>query len=340
MNQPLGEKSAERPTLQTIADLTGLARTTVSRALGDAPDIADRTKMRVRQVAQEVGYFPDPAARRLRTGRTGMVTLSLPIFLTINNISAVLLRELSQNFFNRGYRLNVTPSFEGDPLIDQVRSIAHSGLADGVILNQTRSDDLRVRYLSEIGFPFATHGRTSGAIAHSYFDFDNRAYGKLAGEVLVRRGRRKILLVLPPEEHVFSGEILKGVQCGARNSGAEIMPLDGCNGDALAAEIGQALRRHTERHGFPDAIVTYSSGAAIEAMSLAREHGAAIGGSFDLVAKDCEEIMTKTIPGLIIAHENIPKAAAFLCDALIHAIENPGAEPMQGLDIPTYLEVP
>jgi DNA-binding LacI/PurR family transcriptional regulator len=139
---------------------------------------------------------------------------------------------------------------------------------------------------------------------------------------------------------MFSGEIYGGVLAGTRGSDAEVRRLDGCNGEDLAAEIGQSLRHYVDQHGFPDAIVTYSSGAAIETMALAREHGAVIGDSFDLVAKDCEEIMAKTIPGLIIARENIPYAAAFLCDALIHAIENPGAEPMQGLDVPTALEVP
>ncbi len=340
MTKAPGDMAPERPTLQTIADLTGLAKTTVSRALGDAPDIAERTKVRVRQVARDVGYSPDPAARRLRTGRTGAVTLLLPIIKTINNMTAVLLRELSQNFFERGFRLSVTPTFADDSLVEPVRSMVNSGLVDGLILNQTQRDDPRVAYLLDANFPFVTHGRTAGRVAHSYFDFDNRAFGKLAGDLLQERGRRQILMILPPPEQMFSSEILDGIRSSVWHPDATLMRLEGCDGEAMATEIGQALRRHVARHGFPDAVVTYSSGAAIETMALARVHGRVIGQHFDLVAKDCEEIMSKTSPGLIIAHENIPLAAEFLCKALLHAIENPGAAPMQGLETPTALIAP
>ncbi|HSK39014.1 MAG TPA: LacI family DNA-binding transcriptional regulator, partial [Arenibaculum sp.] len=66
-----------RPTLKTIAELTGLAVTTVSRALKDGPDLNAETKARVRAVAAEIGYRPDRAGVRLRTGRTYVVGLIL-----------------------------------------------------------------------------------------------------------------------------------------------------------------------------------------------------------------------------------------------------------------------
>ena len=66
-----GRAGGGKPTLKTISEITGLAVTTVSRALGDAPQIALETRKRVRQVAAEIGYLPDRAAQRLRTGRTG-----------------------------------------------------------------------------------------------------------------------------------------------------------------------------------------------------------------------------------------------------------------------------
>ena len=46
---------AGKPTLRTIAGLTGLAVPTVSRALSDAPDLRAETKALVRRVAAEIG---------------------------------------------------------------------------------------------------------------------------------------------------------------------------------------------------------------------------------------------------------------------------------------------
>ena len=69
-------KSAQRkPTLKTIAEISGLAVPTVSRALNDAPDIGTGTKKLVRKIADEIGYIPNRAGVRLRTGRTNVISL-------------------------------------------------------------------------------------------------------------------------------------------------------------------------------------------------------------------------------------------------------------------------
>ena len=62
----------ERPTLKTLARLTGLAVPTISRALSDAPDIGEDTKRRVKEMAARIGYRPNRAGVRLRTGRTNV----------------------------------------------------------------------------------------------------------------------------------------------------------------------------------------------------------------------------------------------------------------------------
>ena len=66
-----------QPTLRTIADLTGLGVTTVSRALKDGPELAIETKARVRAIAEEIGYRPHRAGVRLKTGRTFVISFVL-----------------------------------------------------------------------------------------------------------------------------------------------------------------------------------------------------------------------------------------------------------------------
>ena len=67
----------ERPTLKTIAYLTGLGVTTVSRALKDGPEIGEDTRQRVKLIAQQIGYRPNRAGVRLRTGKTNVISLIL-----------------------------------------------------------------------------------------------------------------------------------------------------------------------------------------------------------------------------------------------------------------------
>ena len=62
----MGDNSmSNRPTLKTIAELTGLSQMAVSKALRDAEDISGTTKEKVKKVADELGYTPNVAARNL-----------------------------------------------------------------------------------------------------------------------------------------------------------------------------------------------------------------------------------------------------------------------------------
>ena len=74
---PAADSDTVRPTLKTIAAATGLAIATVSRALKDAPDIGEDTKRRVRETATLLGYRPNRAGVRLRTGKTNVIALVL-----------------------------------------------------------------------------------------------------------------------------------------------------------------------------------------------------------------------------------------------------------------------
>ena len=61
---------AGRVTLQTIADALGVSRTTVSNAYNRPDQLAPELRERILARARELGYAgPDPAARRLRSGR-------------------------------------------------------------------------------------------------------------------------------------------------------------------------------------------------------------------------------------------------------------------------------
>ena len=58
---------------QALADHLGLSRWTVSRALNGHPEIKESTRKRVLEAMESEGFAPDPLARGLRGGSTGMV---------------------------------------------------------------------------------------------------------------------------------------------------------------------------------------------------------------------------------------------------------------------------
>jgi LacI family transcriptional regulator len=68
-----------RHTINDIARAAGVSKGTVSRVLNGHSTVAQRTRLEVQHIIDELGYMPDPAARQLswRTGQTlGLSTLA------------------------------------------------------------------------------------------------------------------------------------------------------------------------------------------------------------------------------------------------------------------------
>lgn len=65
--------------IQEIATITGLSKSTVSRALRGMSSVADTTIDQVRRVADELGYVPSSAAAGLATGRQRAVGVVVPV---------------------------------------------------------------------------------------------------------------------------------------------------------------------------------------------------------------------------------------------------------------------
>lgn len=65
-------------TLRHIADRLGIAESTVSRAFNDPGRVSSRTRKRVLELAAELGYRPNAAARALSTGRTKSIGVVIP----------------------------------------------------------------------------------------------------------------------------------------------------------------------------------------------------------------------------------------------------------------------
>ena len=68
-----------RPTLEDVAARAGVSRALVSIVMRGAPGASAQTRDRVHQVADELGYRPDPRARRLRQHRTRLIGVTFAV---------------------------------------------------------------------------------------------------------------------------------------------------------------------------------------------------------------------------------------------------------------------
>lgn len=327
-----------RPTLKTIAFMTGLGITTVSRALKDAPDIGADTKERVRMVARQLGYQPNRAGVRLRTGKTNVIALVLSIDEEIMGFSSQMVFGISEVLSGTPYHIVVTPhSHSKDPMLP-VRYILDTGSADGVIISRTEPNDPRIRLLSEHNMPFATHGRTDSEIIHPYHDFDNEAFAYGAVERLVKdRNRRRIALLYPPSTLTYYLHTRQGFVTGLHDFGAEEVPTK-VNIDTPLSDIRDDLEQLMHGPDAPDGIICSSSSAAIAVNAAIEAAGKRVGTDIDLVSKQAVPILKWIRPEIITAFEDVRQAGRSLASAVIASIDGTPPEELQSISQPIWPE--
>lgn len=335
-----GEDGAEggRPTLKTIAFMTGLGVTTVSRALKDAPEIGEATKKRVRLVARQVGYRPNRAGVRLRTGKTNVVSLVLNTEEQVGGFVSDIIYGISEVLAATPYHLIVTPySGSNDPM-DPVRYVVETGSADGVIISRTEPDDRRVRFMAERGFPFATHGRTHTGLEHPFHDFDNAAFARGAVAKLAGLGRRRLALLPPPARLSYARHTREGFAAALAEAGLFEAPLPGLTIDDPLDAIRRGIGALMAGPGAPDGIVSAAGGAAFGLAVGIEDAGLVIGREVDVVSKQPSPIVKLFRPAIHTVTEDFRLAGRALARAVLAAIDGTPATALQSLSVPAPAE--
>lgn len=325
-----------RPTLKTIAFMTGLGITTVSRALKDAPDIGTETKERVRLVAAQLGYQPNRAGVRLRTGKTNVIALVLSIEEELMGFSSQMMFGISEILAGTQYHLVLTPHVhQKDPMVP-VRYILDTGSADGVIISRTLPDDPRVTLMTERNFPFATHGRTDMGICHPFHDFDNEAFAFQAVEKLASSGRRRIALLAPPAKLSYYIHTRIGFERGLAAFGATEVSMGRITSETPLADLRSFATELMQSADPPDGIISISGSSSIALIAGLEAAGKRLGHELDMVSKQSAEFLNWIRPEMHTVHESVRLAGQELAKAVIARIDGVAPELLQSISTPVW----
>lgn len=323
------QSKGKRPTQRSIAEQVGISVAAVSRALADDPLIALETRKLVKKTADEMGYVPDRAAQRLRTGRTNVVSLILPPHEEILGFGTSLVRGISTGLGNSQYHLVVMPDFAAESADKTVRRIVENGLADGIILSRAEPNDLRIRYLIENNFPFVCHGRTELATPHAYVDFDNYEFAYQSVLELVAKGADKLMILLPPKHLTFRHHLRQGFMAAIRETGVAYEEMDAVTLDSgpdeIAAAIGARFRADTP----PNGLILPGDTSALAALAALDDIGCKPGIGVHLMVKQTSGVFGFVRPKVTSIFEDIAAAGELMAQYLIKRIAGTDVQQLQ-----------
>ncbi|MET3927026.1 LacI family transcriptional regulator [Devosia sp. 2618] len=331
-----GVKPSGKPTLKTIAQMTGFAITTISRALNNAPELSQETRERVQKVAAEVGYLPDRAALRLKTGRTHVIALVLEPDEQIYGFGSSIVSGLSEAVRHTSYHIVITPLFRNVDPIEPIRHIVRNRMADGVIFSKAESFDERIRFLLDSDFPFVSHGRTLWPDPHPFVDFDNETYAYGAVKRLVQKGCRKVSIILPESALTYTEHLKAGVARAAEEAGIAYEFAADVNLTSPTDLIRSYVMKRTKRPDGPDGYVCASEVSALAVIGGLNDSGKVVGKDVHVVSKQASAMFAQFQPGAETVFEDFADAGHHLGSLLLRRISGEAPEDLHYIAEPKF----
>lgn len=182
-------------TINDIAKMCNVSRTTVVRALNGTGRISSDTKQRILKVAQEMEYRPDMLARALAKART--YTIGVVVLDVMNQHFAQILNDVEREARLLGYSVNIMLHDQNPKLEKSLieRLIAYH--VDGIILSSVNSDEEYVQYIRELETPVVTIDNMLGKDI-PFVGINNQEALYLLAQKAVRKGYRRVVFVCPP----------------------------------------------------------------------------------------------------------------------------------------------
>lgn len=321
-----------RVTIDDIARHLNLSKATVSLALNNSPLVAEETKRRVLEAADEFGYRPNYFGARLSRGKSDMIGLyilggsekqcnwTLPSsWMFYHPILQAVSEELSQ----RGYRFNLeVVSVEQVTKQGVISSVIQERSLDGMLL--VVQDDIDYSFLQiveERQFPFVVLN-AEVAESISSVKIDNELGARKAVRHLVELGHRTIAHLSGPEKDLNAIERRLGFQHAAREAGLDWNPSLLYYGDWKRESGWRAAREFLQLEPRPTAVFCANDHMAVGVMQALQEAGLRIPQDVSLIGYDDTELCQVVVPRLTTVRQPVDLMGKLGADAVLHQIES------------------
>lgn len=263
-------------TIKDIAKKLNISIATVSRAFNDKSDIKIETKNLILTTAKEMGYRPNPMAKKLMQKRSLTIGIVVPEFS--NSFFPEVIIGAQEILFEKGYQVLITQSNENfETELKNVKTLEDS-MVDGIIISQS-TETKNVDYyqnLIKTGFPIVFFNRVCNEITSSKVLFNDYKWAFLATEHLINQGYRKIYHLKGKESLSLTNDRMNGfLDAHAKHKLAvtreQIIPT------GFTIDDGQRVGNEIINSGkIPEAIFASNDPSAIGAMQVFKKNGYSI----------------------------------------------------------------
>jgi LacI family transcriptional regulator len=307
-----------RPTMADVAEQAKVSKMTVSRVLNNKPGVADNTRQRILEIADELGYsiqnqFP--------------VTDNYVIALLIPNHPTVYLGEVISGIsaaaeqLNCGLMLYTQNMFNQAIQLDSILSPFRAGLIDGMVVIVPHNYQEVIVSLNHYELPFVLIDHHSEATHEASVTATNRRGMLEATRYLLALGHRRIGFITGRMDIACSHERLQGYRDGLDEVGLPFEADLVLEGNFLQPSGFQNAKTLLEQANPPTALLVSNDMMAYGALEAARLLGLTIGQDVSIIGFDDVFLSSQTYPPLTTVRQPLAQMGEMALDMLIDLIQ-------------------
>lgn len=322
--------------LEDLAELAGVSVSTVSRALNNSALVSDRTKRKIREIAQAHNYegrFRDRVSGAQPTKTISVVIpppqgrdsrISDPFLLDLIGGIADALREA-------GADLLISHTAPTD--FDEIMGTIGAGRADGMIFVGQSTLHTHLNALARQNIPFVVWGAKLPNQDYCAVGSDNRRGGHRATGHLLRLGRRKIAFIgdidAPEVQLRYQGYCDALSEAGVKLQDDLVQPAHFYVESAI-----EAVEILMERNVEFDGVCAAADLIAVGAIRGLLKNGKRVPQDVSVIGYDDIHMADYFSPSLSTIRQDVRKAGRLLVSKILRRIEG---EPVRSELLPTEL---
>ena len=315
-------------TLKDVAKEAGLAVETVSRVLNNRGYISEKTKKKVYDAMQKIGYRPNIVARTLSKGRSDAIAVIVPHM--VHPYFSQMLSEIEHYAAEKQYQVFINNS-TGDPQKEtSVLELCENSLVAGVLIFslQVKPETLKKFNLPIITIERFIEGGTGCVLC------DNYKGGQLAAEELIRKGCKNLLMLGSVWQSKMPADVREdGFMDICRKRGVNAKVLTSNSQEYKEMKYHESILKALKEFPETDGVFCSSDLIAAQVIQVATMMRKRVPEDLKIIGFDDTELALLTTPKLTTIHQPIREMARKAVDMILDTLEHKEVSERNVMDV-------
>ncbi len=315
-------------TLKDVAKEAGLAVETVSRVLNNRGYISEKTRKKVYEAMDKIGYKPNIIARTLSKGRSDAISVIMPHM--VHPYFSQMLSEIEQYAAEKQFQVFVNNSTGDIQKETNVLELCENSLVAGVLIfsQQVKPETLKKFNLPIITIERFIEGGTGCVLC------DNYKGGKLAADELIDKGCKNLLMLGSVWQRKMPADVREdGFMDICRKRGVNAKVLTSNPEEYKDMEYHESIIKALTDFPDTDGVFCSSDLIAAQVIQVATKMGKKIPEDLKIIGFDDTELSKLTTPPITTIHQPIREMARLALDLIFDTLDNKKINERNVLDV-------